>query len=71
MNALKVFSLIEKVRKSGLEIKFLPKEEAINQNGICIYTEKGIPKGIYIPFSEVSKLSNIVKELVEKDSKLD
>ena len=67
MNALKVFSLIEKVRKAGIDIRFLPKEEAINHEGISVYTEKGIPKGIFIPFSELSKLSSLVEEILKKE----
>jgi len=65
MNALKVFSVIEKLKKSGIDIRFLPKEEAVNHKGICIYTESGIPKGVYIPFSEISKLSALAEELIK------
>ena len=67
MNAIKVFSLVEKIRKAGIEIRFLPKEEAINHNGICVYTENGIPKGVYIPFSEITKLGSLVEEMLKKD----
>ena len=66
MNIFKAMQLIEKVRKH-VDIRFLQKEEAINHKGISIYTENGIPKGIFIPFSELDKLKNILEEIMKKE----
>jgi len=64
---LRLLSEITKLKELGLKIRFLPKEEALNQtSGVIVVLNDGMPIGVYIPFSEAKNIVEILKKILNE-----
>jgi|GEM_PF-6497822 len=70
MEFTKYLKMLEKLRSKGVAVKFTNlcegKEEEERHKHITVVLEKGFPKGVYIPFTQIKNLVEFWKEIKDE-----